>query len=203
MTAGDYRRKLSVVSGKRGFLQSALEIVKRDLEATESSIIALAKARAFLQKTAADTQRGLRIHIQSVVQLALDAIFPGQYEFTVEFTLKRGQTEAELVLSDADGNRLEDPMDAAGGGVVDILAFALRLSLRSLSASDSVLVLDEPFRFLSLDKRPKAAEILRQLTKKLGLQVILVTHDPILVEAADKVFEVCKGADRRSTVLVI
>ena len=50
------------------------------------------EAQAFLQGVAQDTQTKLKIHIQDIVQLALDACFPDEYEFTVDFEIKRGST---------------------------------------------------------------------------------------------------------------
>jgi DNA repair exonuclease SbcCD ATPase subunit len=54
--------------------------------------------------------------------------------------------------------------------------------------SRPTIVLDEPFKHLSQDLRPKAAEMLKEISSKLGLQIIMVTHDVDLVEAADRLF---------------
>ena len=46
---------------------------------------------------------------------------------------------------------------------------------------------------LSRDLHHKAAEMLKEISEKLGLQIIMVTHSEELIEAADKVFTIRAG----------
>jgi len=73
-----------------------------------------------------------------------------------------------------------------------VAAFALRVASWSMQSprSNNVLILDEPFRYLSVNLLSKASDMLKQISKELDLQIIMVTHSPELVEAADAVFEV-------------
>ena len=83
-------------------------------------------------------------------------------------------------------------MLASGGGVIDIASFALRIALWSISSPRpmNTLIFDEPFRFLSRELQPRAGIMLQEICKKLGLQIILVTHNPSLIDSADKIFRV-------------
>jgi hypothetical protein len=176
------------LSGKQDMIAETLEKNARryaDLAQLQEDIAA---AAAIIQVTAKETQENLRHHIEDIVELALDTCFPDVYSFVLEFETKRGRTEAGMYLVD-NGVRI-DPMDAAGGGVVDIISFALRIAAWTLSKTDNVIVLDEPFKFLSVNLRPLAGEILKKLTQRLGLQFIMVTHDEAMIDAADRVFEV-------------
>ena len=56
--------------------------------------------------------------------------------------------------------------------------------------SRNVLILDEPFRYLSSNLLPRASEMLKQISEQLELQIIMVTHATELAEEADKIFEV-------------
>ena len=91
--------------------------------------------------------------------------------------------------------------DAAGGGVVDVVCFALRVVAWSLSQTSPVLILDEPFKWVSMGLRPICGQLLRGISDRLGLQIIMVTHDPELVEQADRIFLVEQKA-RRSRISV-
>jgi DNA repair exonuclease SbcCD ATPase subunit len=53
-----------------------------------------------------------------------------------------------------------------------------------------VIILDEPFRFLSKDLQPRAGEMMNKLCKSLGLQIICVTHSQEIIENSDRIFEV-------------
>jgi DNA repair exonuclease SbcCD ATPase subunit len=151
----------------------------------------LEKAQVFLQKVAQDTQEQLKIHVEDIVQLALDAIFPDRYIFEIQFNIAYGKTTAELVFISKQSGHIVDPMVASGGGVVDVCSFALRLACWTLSRGvDKVIILDEPFRFLSKNLQERAGMLLKELSDKLGIQIILITHLDALIDAADKTINV-------------
>ena len=102
------------------------------------------------------------------------------------FVEKRNKTECNLFF-ERNGERIH-PFDASGGGAVDVATSALRFSIWSLGKSRNVIGLDEPFRFLSRDLQPKAAEMLKEISHRLDLQMIMITHSPDLIEGADKIF---------------
>ena len=87
------------------------------------------------------------------------------------------------------------PLDASGGGAVDVAAFGLRIAswVMQQPHTRNVIVLDEPLRFLSKDRQSKASEIIKELSNKLNLQFIIVTHEQALTEYADKVFQVTQS----------
>lgn len=182
------RSKLDEAKGARNSARALLATHQKDLAEKKILLEDTLEGQALLQQTAKETQEALRFHIQDLVQAALDSIFPGVYTFEVEFEIKRGRTEALLQL-DKDGEKI-NPMDATGGGVVDIMSFALRLAAWSLSKTDNVILLDEPFRFVSANLRPLCGEILQGLSQRLGLQIIMVTHDEEMMAIADRQFVV-------------
>ena len=101
------------------------------------------------------------------------------YEFKIEFEQKRGRTEAKLIL-ERDGLILENPAEEAGGGVLDVAAFALRLACVALALPRRrrLLVLDEPFRFVNGEEyQSRIGGMLEVLAAETGMQIILVTDD--------------------------
>ena len=176
---------------------------KTTLDNLNNRIKLLEQAQVFLQKVAQDTQSQLKFQIEDIVNLALETCFPNEYEFQLQFNIARGKTDAELVFLSQKTGRPIDPMNASGGGVVDLTCFALRIASYALEQGiDNVIILDEPFRFISRDLQARAGEILKSLSTKLGLQVIMVTHIGQMIDVADKVFEVKKNSDGRSVVKV-
>lgn len=184
-----YRDKLNKSKGSLHLLKKQLAEKEEKLKKVSKRTVAIEEAQTIIQITAKETQENLRYHIEDVVQLALDCCFPDRYEFIVNFTIKRGRTEADLSLLDENGVKV-NPMDAAGGGVVDIVSFALRIALWSLSKNENVIILDEPFKFLSKDLIPKGAEIIKELSEKMNIQFIIVTHIPELAELSNTVYNV-------------
>lgn len=156
---------------------------KRDLQRHE-------KALSIIREVGLKTQQQLEVHISDITTLAQEAIFDDPYKVVVEFVQRRNKTECDITF-ERDGERI-NPLQASGGGPVDVAAFALRAASWSMQnpRSRNVLILDEPFRYLSVGLLPKAGEMLKQLSEKLDLQIIMVTHEEELAEMADKVFQV-------------
>jgi DNA repair exonuclease SbcCD ATPase subunit len=160
----------------------SLLILREDIE----------EATFIIQTVSKETQEQVQFFIEDIAQEAINSIF-GQdtYIFRAEFVMRRGKTECDFFLMEGE-NRIQ-PMEATGGGVVDIIAFALRAALWSLDKTHrNVLILDEPFRFLSRDLHEQAGDMLRTLSQRLGLQIIMVSHSGELIETADRVFVISK-----------
>lgn len=195
----DWKARLNKLEGERDtYKAQQTALVTRIVEIkTESEV--LERSQALIQLTAEETQNQLRFHLQDLVNAALDSVFPGVYDFRIDFTPKNGTTVADLYLL-KDGCRV-DPMDSSGGGVVDVVCFALRLVAWSIGKTDNVIVFDEPMKWLSVGLRPLAGELFRKLSHQLGIQMIYVTHDPELADVADRIFEVSQ-VDEISKVTV-
>lgn len=156
---------------------------KQDEAETRASNAVLAKELVI--RVAEQTQVNIGKRIADLVTLALAAVFEDPYDFQVEFVQRRGGTEADLFFV-RNQNQL-DPMTASGGGAIDIASFALRLAVWTLNKTHPLFILDEPFRNLSLDLQGKAGLMLQKLAHNLGIQVIMVSHNPEIIRGADKV----------------
>jgi DNA repair exonuclease SbcCD ATPase subunit len=113
--------------------------------------------------------------VAGVVTESLNSVYPyNPYEFRLEFRECAGKTVVDTLLY-RDGEPL-DPLSSTGGGVWDVLAFALRVSLFILTAGDNtrkLLVLDEPFKFLhGAEKIRRAYETLELVGRQFGLTIL-------------------------------
>jgi DNA repair exonuclease SbcCD ATPase subunit len=193
------RNKLEQKKGQRDILLSQQQSVQDKVNQHTRQIAFAEKAQLIIQHVAKQTQQELEIHISNLVSMALSSIFPNPYEFQLEFTIRRNKTEADLWfikkyryegLKYKVVNEKMNPLAAAGGGPCDVASFAIRVALWSLKnpRSRNILILDEPFKNLSNDLQPKASQLLKELSDKLNLQILMVTHSQDLIDAADKVF---------------
>jgi DNA repair exonuclease SbcCD ATPase subunit len=188
--------------GVRSQIQKQLQETKELKKFSEKKLRLIEEAQIFFQKVAQNTQEKLKFQIEDIVNLALESVFPNEYLFQMNFNVSRGKTEAELVFQDKRTGQTIDPMEASGGGVVDLTCFALRISAFALeSGTDNLIILDEPFKFISRDLQERAGEILKKLSEKMKLQIIMVTHIPEFIEVADKVFEVRKNEKGVSRII--
>lgn len=176
-------------AGRRDQLASELAATSTRLETLTQEQEDISRALEIIQVTAKLTQQQLEIHISELVSLALEAVFPNPYKMVLKFETRRNRSEADLLLQDENGNLL-NPMDAVGGGVVDVAAFALRIALWSLKRPRprAAMIMDEPFRFLSADLQDRASRMLKEISQRLGVQFLIVTHEENLLAAGDKTF---------------
>lgn len=160
----------------RSSVAEETEELKRAQQDHEDSLAAQVIVNQVAQKIQAQAHK----RISSVVSSCLAAIFDDPYEFRIAFELKRGRTEAKLRFV-RNGNEVS-PVDASGGGAVDVAAFALRAACVVLHRPrlQRTMLLDEPFKFVSKDYRPAVKAMLHQLCEDLGMQVIMITHDEAL-----------------------
>lgn len=155
---------------------------RKEIKRLNKEIDAIVAAQSLVQRIAAKIQQRVHKQISSVVSKCLSTVFDDPYNFLIRFVRRRGKTEAELIF-ERDGLEV-DPLDAAGGGVVDVAAFGLRVAcvLCSQPPLRKLIVLDEPFRHLHPTLRPLAAELMMELAKELDIQFIQVTlFDELLI----------------------
>jgi len=136
------------------------------------------QAQSIVQKVAETVQNQAHNRIASVVSRCLESVFGSDaYQFKIKFERKRGRTEAVLLL-ERNGIELDDPINSAGGGVIDVAAFALRVACLALSLPKrrKLLVLDEPFKHVSAEYRPTIRTMVESLARDMGIQFVIVTH---------------------------
>lgn len=190
MNLQQIRYRLENLRGQRDRLDTDIRAGETRIAALKEDAVNAEEARAIIQTVAQQTQQQLEYHISEITSLALAAVFDNPYTLHLVFVQRRNKTEADILL-ERDGQQFR-PIDASGGGVVDIAAFALRVAMWSLGRprSRNTLILDEPFRMLSRDRMSRAAAMLAEISKRLGLQMILVSHSQELIEDADRYFTV-------------
>ncbi|WP_066640226.1 ATPase [Desulfolucanica intricata] len=184
-----YREKKT----RRDVLLETKENLIERKKLVQEQIELLQQVKILLQESAAYAREQARQQIESMVTHALQYTFGPDLEFKVELVERRGQPEADFyVVSNYSGFEIKtEPQDARGGGVVDVISLALRISLLHASRPEipGPLLMDEPGKHLSEQFAPNLARFLKVISDT-GRQVIMVTHNEQLTEAADAVYEV-------------
>ena len=154
------------------------------------------RVQEVMQSTAAVVQNGFGTFIGSLVTKAIHHVFPEKKDdnFIVSFRENRGKTECQLFIVTKGGEHAH-PFDCSGGGVWDVIAFALRCAVLSLERPkpSMFLVLDEPFKFLhGSESRAKALSMMKNTFDAIGIQGIVVHQDDD--EDDDSVYDL-RGSD--------
>lgn len=192
------RNVLEQQKGQKQQIENRISLLKRELTESKRSLRRHEEAREIIRTVGLNTQKTLEYHISDITSLALEAVFNEPYELKVEFVQRRNKTECDLYF-ERNGERI-DPLTASGGGAVDVAAFALRIASWSMMRprTRNTIILDEPLRFLSVDLQERASQMIKEISERLGIQFILITHSDVLSSSADKTFrvEIKKGISR-------
>ena len=190
MTIQLLRNRLEQQKGQKFQIEQSLTKLQEQLRDKKRSLIRHEKAREIVRAVGMATQKQLQFHISDITSLALEAVFPDPYSLEVEFIQRRNKTECDLFFV-RNGMKV-DPLTASGVGAVDVATFALRIASWSMAMprSRNTIILDEPFRYLSEDYQEKASMMLKEISEKLDIQFIIISHNETLSSAADKTFNI-------------
>lgn len=118
--------------------------------------------------------------LQFICNFVVKEIFGNEYEFIIEIDEDSQRKQINFLIK--KNNEKFDPKYELGGGVIDLLSFCLRIAIWSLNPTKNIILLDEPFKFLSKDKQQLIPILLQKLSNELKLQFIIVTHEELMGE---------------------
>lgn len=182
------RSEIDKRKGNKEQLEKDIESLQIKIRENRKHLKNLDEARTIIQIVGQEIQKQLKFHISDIASLALDSIFSDPYKLVLNFQTKRNKTECEI-LFERNGAAMK-PKDSSGGGSVDIAAFALRIASWAMQRPRSrpTIILDEPFKNISVVYREDASSMIKEISKRLGVQFIIVTHMTELAQFADKGF---------------
>ena len=205
-------RREAEMAGSISALEGSLVTSGTELERLQDLIEVSNKAKAVLESYAIEQQTDLQQSIESLCTRGLQTVFQERLEFKLEFKVLRGQPEVSFaVVSYVEDEPIEmDIPNSFGGGLAVVCAVLLRvIVLRYLVEQgkvEPILILDEPLAALSPNYpsddsdslRTRMATFLRSVCDELGVQIILVTHEPDYGEEADA-FHIFRGGLGKDT----
>lgn len=194
MTISELRKLLERKKFEKDAVQNSIAENRQKIASLRSNLKRQEQAQEIIRKVAVDTQNQLQIKINDITSLAMEAVFPNPKKLEIEFVVRRGSTECDIFFIDADGNKMPDLLEENAGGELDIASFAFRIVSYILQSGSirNTIILDEPFKNLSVEFVDNASRMLKEISEKLDIQFIIVTHNQNLASYADKVYKVIK-----------
>jgi len=186
--------------GKKELLAQELRECVAGLARTQNSIEIFEKAKIFLQQVSETARALAKARIETVVTKALQYVFGLQYAFKIQLKYTPSRVEADFLVVTNYGNKTVEnyPTTGKGGGIVDLLAIALKFSILELVNFDGPIWLDEPFKHVSEDYIPAAGRLLTYMGEMSSRQITIITHNPRLAEMCNKVITVAQTEGKSS-----
>ncbi len=187
--------------GKREEAAQSLETLTNKVLAAENAELVLSQTEQFFNVWADKRREKFEGKVEALVDAGVKYVFGAHYSFKVKSELSGKQLRTKFYIEE-DGLEL-NILDAAGGGIGDVVAFLLRVVMLVLRrpAQNRVLILDESLKFLSSEYLSKMATFIPEMAQNLGVQIIMTTHRPELIEAATTLIQVSKDGKESKAVI--
>jgi len=129
--------------------------------------------------------------IESIVSGGLQMVFDDR---SISFFMRKKETARGSSYEPfmRQGEFAGKPADCFGGGVVNVIAFLLRVIFVKRFKLARCLVLDEAFNNVSVEggNLARVSALLRTLCREHKFDILAVTHQPALAQAADRVYRI-------------
>jgi len=195
-TVQNLRSKADKALGRRSVVQSKLDDLQRKIAQQMQDEARLDKVAA-LFKTLIDHE--ITDGVQAVEKLLTEgvkAVFDDQDLWVeAEIEAKNGKVSVELITfqRNEDGTIVQGVSnDAFGGAVTTVQSVLLRLAILLRRGQRPMLLLDESLPAFDQNYVGNMAKFLQSLCKRMGVDILIVSHNPLLVEAAHKAYQIRK-----------
>lgn len=180
--------------GKREQLKKIRDDKALTLNALIDEQDILEKVMSLFQMTSQFARDQAKNQIEALVTKCLQYIFDSSVEFQIELEELRNKASAEfyVVNNTKDFFLKTKPEQSRGGGVVDIVSLALRISFLQTHKPpiSGPLILDEPAKHVSEEYIHNVGDFLKQTSEIFNRQVIMVTHNTHLAALSNSAYRV-------------
>lgn len=180
--------------GKREQLKKIRDDKALTLNALIDEQDILEKVMSLFQMTSQFARDQAKNQIEALVTKCLQYIFDSSVEFQIELEELRNKASAEfyVVNNTKDFFLKTKPEQSRGGGVVDIVSLALRISFLQTHKPpiSGPLILDEPAKHVSEEYIHNVGDFLKQTSEIFNRQVIMVTHNTHIAALSNSAYRV-------------
>jgi hypothetical protein len=199
----DRRRFLDRQAGRAQRVAADGLAVEAAIARLEFEVDVHAKTSAMLTTIGEQAQESARGQFEALATQALQYIFGEEFSFRFEPGESGGQATLEPLIWSRHGSQMIETTvtDARGGGMAAVIGFVLQLVMVKLSPKvRDIMFLDEPFAFVSEAYAGRLAEFLREVADRIGVQLVMITHDRVYAEHADVRVRFALGRDGMTQV---
>lgn len=122
---------------------------------------------------------------ESLLGALLSDVLPGERSVSMDLHTERGAPALDVFIRKGEGEPLEDALNGTGGSVTNLLSTGLRLVALLRSGRRRFLVLDEADCWIKPSLIPRYANVVSQMARELGVQILMISHHEESLFSAD------------------
>lgn len=180
---------LARIKGDRDSLLRRRTLAESEIESYQSEQIELLKTKAVLDDLVKSFIGFQLDRIKEYVGYGLKTVIPDQeLDFECEITTKSNKPWVEFLTVNSDGISA-NALDGFGGSVAQIESLILRVLAILQLKLYPLIVLDESLNAVSEEYLPNLSHLLSELSKQLGVKILLVTHNKEILHSATRIYK--------------
>lgn len=178
--------KLAAKVGQRDLLIKQRDDAETRAQAAATQLETFDLVQILLQKTSEYARRQTKGRIEELVSQALTVVYGMEHRFIIDLVTRAGRPEVDYYLHDGTTLvQLKKPIYDTGGGKINIITIALRLGIDEIVGDAAPLLLDEIGANVDGEAAVNLAYFIKQYAAQFDRQIILITHNEALADAAD------------------
>jgi hypothetical protein len=170
--------RLSALKARRDMRELRMAQLNAMVGEAKKRIIKQPKAQEFLERLQERChQKSVGLY-EELLSAVVQDVLPGEKNVGLTLKTARGLPSLDIEMVKVGGER-ESILEGSGGALTNILSAGLRVIALARSGAYPFLVLDEPDCWLKPTLVPQFANVLGQIAKDLGIQMLIISHhDP-------------------------
>lgn len=182
----------SEMKGRVDLLKEQIFDTTEELKEQKSGYKINERVLDVLRKYSLVKEQVLREKIDNIVTRGLRLVFGEGYKSKLAFGISRGQavTKTRLITNIGEHELEADIATGHGGGITNFCAVLYKILVLALvrPAQRKVLFLDECFKNLSQEYLEPASMFLKEISDKLGIQLVIISHRREVQEIGDVIY---------------
>jgi DNA repair exonuclease SbcCD ATPase subunit len=184
----DFNGNVSKIENYVDFLQSQIRFHQDEIEKLKYTADLNQKSSEIFKVWLEDLLDSNVNSISELVTSGLRYIISDQkLTFRIKQELKYNRLSMRFIIEENDIEG--DPMMSFGGGAVLVASLILRLAVMTRMRMGNLLLLDETMFALANQYVPSAADFMRQLSERTGINILMVTHNEEFMSNAHLAYE--------------
>lgn len=186
---------------KRDLLLEQRAASELKVKAAVTQLETIDLVQILLQKTSEYARRQTKGRLEELVGQALTVVYGKPHRFIMDLVTRSGRPEVDYYLHDGTTLvQLKKPIYDTGGGKINIITIALRLGIDEIVGDTAPFLLDEIGANVDGEAAVNLAFFLKQYAAQFDRQIIFITHNDALADAAEARISVHKNNDGEAVV---
>lgn len=192
----DVKTKLDKLVALRDDLDTRIEYLLTEIQSLEGVVLILDQTNElFRQLIDKEIVEGVQA-VESLLTEGLSAVFDDQdLSVSSEVSVSRGKVSVDLITTHKKEDGLEvsgSTADSFGGAIATVQSVLMRVIVMLRRGLKPILLLDESLPAFDENYVVNMGKFLSLICKRLGIDILLVTHNPSLVECSDHAYRISK-----------